>query len=62
MNMPKGHTNNPNGRPTKGNEKRKAVSFRLQPETAAFIKQWAANLCCSQSDLVEDWIEGMRNP
>lgn len=60
--MPKGHTNNPNGRTTKGNEKRKAVSFRLQPETAAFIKQWAADLGCSQSDLIEDWIEGMRNP
>ena len=58
----KGHTNNPNGRPTKGAEKRKAVSFRLQPATAAFIRQWASDLGCSQSDLIEDWIEGMRNP
>ena len=58
----KGRTNYIAGRHTKGNEKRKAVSFRLQPETAAFIKQRAADLGCSQSDLIEDWIEGMRNP
>lgn len=55
----KGRTNNIAGRPTKGNEKRKAVCFRLQPETAAFIKQWAADLGCSQSDLIEDWIAGI---
>lgn len=48
------------GRKPKGKETRKAVSFRIQPETAAFIKQWAADLGCSQSDLIEDWIEGMR--
>jgi len=57
-----GHTNNPNGRPTKGNEKRKTVCFRLQPKTIDFIKELAANLGCSQSDLIEDRIEGMRNP
>lgn len=58
----KNHTNNPNGRPTKGDEKRKCVTFRLQPSTAYFIKQWASDIGCSQSDLIEDWIEGMRNP
>lgn len=52
--MPKGHTNNPNGRPTKGNEKRKAVSFRLQPATIATIKQCATDRGISQSDLIED--------
>lgn len=55
----KGRTNKPKGRKPKGKETRKAVSFRLQPETAAFIKQWAADLGCSQSDLIEDWIAGI---
>lgn len=57
--MPKGHTNNPNGRPLKGSQKRKAITLHLQPETIDFIKEWAANLGCSQSDLIEDWIAGI---
>ncbi len=49
----KGQTNNPSGRPTKGNEKRKAVSFRLQPSSISAIRLAAARMGFSQSDYVE---------
>ena len=57
--MPKGYTNNPNGRPTKGNEKRKAVTFRLQPATIATIRKCATNRGISQSDLVESLVKDL---
>lgn len=49
----KGHTNNPNGRPTKGDEKRKAVTLRLQPSTIERIRKAAEENHCSQSDIIE---------
>lgn len=49
----KGHTNNPNGRPTKGNERRKAVTLRLQPSTIERIRKAAEENQCSQSDIIE---------
>ena len=55
----KGHTNNPNGRPTKGNEKRKAVCFRLQPATIESIREAAANNGISMSDLIEELVKEM---
>ena len=51
--MPKGHTNNPNGRPPKGDEKRKGITFRLQPSTIESIRKAAAENKCSQSDIIE---------
>lgn len=52
----KGHTNNPQGRPFKGDEKRKAVTFRLQPKTIDRIRYLATDGGISQSDIVEDAI------
>ncbi len=49
----KGRTNNPNGRPPKGDEKRKGVAFRLQPSTIEKIRKAAADNKCSQSDIIE---------
>ena len=49
----KGHTNNPNGRPIKGEEKRKGVAFRLQPSTIERIRKAAEENQCSQSDIIE---------
>jgi len=48
------HTNNPNGRPTKGEEPRKACTYRLQPSTAEMVRKAAEERGCSQSDLIED--------
>jgi len=42
------------GRPPKGKENRKAVTFRLQPATIATIRQCATDRGISQSDLIED--------
>lgn len=42
------------GRPPKGEETRKAVTFRLQPATIETIRQCAAERGISQSDLIED--------
>lgn len=58
----KEHTNKSNGRKPKCKETRKAVTFRITPTAAKFLKQWAENLGCSQSDLVNDWLDGKRNP
>ena len=49
----KGHTNNPNGRPFKGDEKRKSVSFRLQPATIECVRRAAEEKHCSLSDIIE---------
>lgn len=57
--MTKGHTNNPNGRPTKGNEKRKAVTFRLQPKTIDRIRTISTDYGCSMADLIEDMVMEM---
>lgn len=55
----KGHTNNPNGRPIKGDEKRKGVTFRLQPSTIEKIRKAAEENNCSQSDLIEALVSGV---
>ena len=52
----KGRTNNIAGRPTKGGEKRKSVSYRLQPSTIEKIKDAASDRKCSQSDVIEDMV------
>lgn len=41
------------GRPPKGDETRKAVTYRLQPSTINAIRMAAARLGVSQSDYVE---------
>ena len=51
----KGHTNNPNGRPTKGTERRKSVTFRITPTAAEAIVVAARSLGVSQSDIIEDY-------
>lgn len=53
----KGRTNNIAGRPTKGAERRKPVTFRIQPALAEKLKQAAKDYGCSQSDIVEDWLK-----
>lgn len=57
----KAQTTKPQGRTPKSGETRKAVTFRITPTAAQFLKQWAEKLGCSQSDLVNDWLDGMRN-
>jgi hypothetical protein len=47
-------TTKSHGRPPKGKENRKAVTFRLQPATIATIRQCATDRGISQSDLIED--------
>lgn len=47
-------SNNPNGRPYKGEEKREAVTFRLQPKTIDRIRHLAHDGGMSQSDVVEE--------
>lgn len=47
------------GRPPKGKENRKAVTFRLQPATIAAIRQCATDRGISQSDLIEDMVAEM---
>lgn len=54
----KGRTNNIAGRPPKGKETRKAVTFRLQPSTIDRIRSEADALGISQSDLIERVMEG----
>ena len=49
----------PKGRPLKGKENRKAVTFRLQPSTIALIREAAASKGISQSDLIERTITGL---
>jgi predicted transcriptional regulator len=41
------------GRKPKGKETRKAVTFRLQPSTIERIKDLAAGMEISQSDVIE---------
>lgn len=53
----KGKTNNPKGRPPKGDEPRKAVSFRLTPSAIRRIKELAALHGRSQSDEVMAMVE-----
>lgn len=53
--MPKGHTNNPNGRPPKDGELRKAVAFRITQTAARAIKEAAELTGFSQSDIIEDY-------
>lgn len=48
-------TQKSNGRPPKGKETRKAVTFRLQPATIALIRATASERGISQSDLIEEW-------
>ena len=48
------------GRPPKGKETRKAVTFRLQPSTIALIQEAAVASGISQSDLIESLVKGCR--
>lgn len=48
-------SNNPNGRPPKDGELRKAVSFRITPTASSAIKRAAELTGFSQSDLIEDY-------
>lgn len=43
------------GRPYKGVEPRKAVTFRITRTAAAAIAKAAEDIGCSQSDIVEDY-------
>lgn len=44
------------GRPPKGDETRKAVTFRLQPKTIDRIRTIARETGCSMCDLIEDMV------
>ncbi len=44
------------GRPPKGDETRKAVTFRLQPKTIDRIRTIATDNGCSMADLIEDMV------
>lgn len=48
-------TSSKKGRPLKGDEPRKAVTFRITPTAADAIARAADELGCSQSDIVEDY-------
>ena len=47
------------GRPPKGKETRKAVTFRLQPATIESIREASANYGISMSDLIEELVKEM---
>ena len=47
------------GRPTKGKETRKAVTFRLQPSTKEKIEVAAIIEGCSQSDIIEKMVHSL---
>lgn len=46
----------PQGRKPKGQETRKAISFRLQPSTIALIREAADTYGISQSDVIENLV------
>lgn len=48
-----------NGRPPKGKETRKAVTFRLQPATISLIREAAVASGISQSDLIESLVKDL---
>lgn len=52
-------TTKSNGRPPKGMETRKAVTFRLQPSTIALIREVATASGISQSDLIESLVKDL---
>lgn len=47
------------GRPPKGKETRKAVTFRLQPATISLIREAAITNGISQSDLIESLVKDL---
>ncbi len=47
------------GRPPKGKENRKAVTFRLQPKTIDRIRTIATDYGCSMGDLIEGMVAEM---
>lgn len=47
------------GRPPKGKETRKAVTFRLQPSTISLIREAATSSGISQSDLIESLVKDL---
>ena len=47
------------GRPPKGKETRKAVTFRLQPATISLIREAAVASGISQSDLIESLVKDL---
>lgn len=55
----KGQTNNPKGRPLKGEERRKAITIRITPTAADAIFKAAKSLGVSQSDIIEDYAIGI---
>lgn len=55
-------SNNPKGRPYKGEEKREAVTFRLQPKTIDKIRFLASDGGISQSDVIEHAIAVIFEP
>lgn len=50
-------SNNPDGRPYKGKERRQSVTYRLQPSTIQKVKDIAQKKGCSQSDVIEGLVE-----
>lgn len=50
-------SNNPEGRPYKGKERRQNATFRLQPSTIRKIKDIAKKKDISQSDVIEGLVE-----
>lgn len=52
-------TSSKKGRPLKGDEPRKAVTFRLQPSTKDKIEVAAVLEGCSQSDIVEMMVHSL---
>jgi hypothetical protein len=57
--MTKEHPNNSKGRPPKGKETLKAVTFRLQPSTKEKIEVAAILEGCSQSDIIEKMVHSL---
>jgi hypothetical protein len=55
--MMKGHTNNPNGRPLKRDERSVATTYKLPQSTTDKIREHAEACGCSQSDVIVELVE-----